>query len=229
MCLIFIFMRLKDLLPENIRRELNLEAFDMPPSPPPIQFHISPPTAKQSFYQNKDVNFNKPTKAKDFRMSRDFIDYVKNIENDAKVGYNKSLKRWLPHSSPEGGLPTIAYGHKLTQQELSTMSRGITDEEAEKLLQKDLEHASRAALSYVQDKFGKTQLTDEQIEMLTEFVFNLGSLKKFPKFTEAVIKRDWRTANKEYKRSYVDPSGNRKELSGRNVAFYKRYLSDKVA
>ncbi len=61
----------------------------------------------------------------------------------------------------------------------------------------------------------------KQEEMLTEFAFNLGGLSKFPKFVDSVLRNDLNTMNKEYKR-YV---GN-KELTGRNTAFYSRYLTE---
>jgi len=69
-------------------------------------------------------------------------------------------------------------------------------------------------------------LNDNQEEMLIDFVFNLGTLKKFPKFTEAVFKKDWETAKKEYKRSYSDDKGTRHELIGRNTTFFNKFLKD---
>jgi GH24 family phage-related lysozyme (muramidase) len=152
------------------------------------------------------------------------------LENPNFVGYNKSEDKWLPHKSPEGGLPTIGYGHKMTATEARSMADGVSDETAEKMLHNDLETASRVVKSYISSHFGNNvDLGNDQMEMLTEFAFNLGGLNKFPKFTEAVVKKDWATANREYKRSYVDAGGQRHELASRNLAFFNRYLSDKVA
>jgi GH24 family phage-related lysozyme (muramidase) len=117
----------------------------------------------------------------------------------------------------------------MTSSDVNHYAGGITDAEAVKLLASDLETSSRAVKSYISSHFGKVDLDNGQMEMLVEFSFNLGSLSKFPKFVEAVVKKDWQTANKEYKRSYVDGHGQRHELSNRNIAFFKRYLSDKVA
>jgi GH24 family phage-related lysozyme (muramidase) len=225
---------LKDLLPEHVKRLVRKEAVDLPP----IQFHVPPAhhqtvtksdSQKQNFYHNSKADFSKLTKMKNFEVTQDFIDYIKSLENPHFVGYNKSSKLWTPHKSPEGGLPTIGYGHKMTSSEVNSMSGGITDADAEKLLQNDLLTASRAVKSYVSSHFGDIDLTNEQMEMLTEFAFNLGSLNKFPKFTEAVVKNNWEVANREYKRTYVDSSGTRKELTNRNAAFFDRFLSNKVA
>jgi hypothetical protein len=49
------------------------------------------------------------------KFDSDFVEYIKNVENGVKSGFNKNL--WFPHKSPEGGFPTIAYGHKLTSSQ----------------------------------------------------------------------------------------------------------------
>lgn len=231
---IFIEVKLRDLIPEHIQRELKKEAIDLPP----IKFTVPPAHHQQvskkqnhgqNFYHNPKADLKKLKHMQDFTVSDDFADYIKSLENPNFVGYNKSTEMWMPHRSPEGGLPTIGYGHKMTSGEVSTMGGGITDAQAEKLLQNDLETASRTVKSYLSSHFGDSELSNEQMEMLTEFAFNLGSLNRFPKFTEAVVKSDWETANKEYKRSYVDGGGVRHELTNRNLAFFNRYLASKVA
>ena len=67
-----------------------------------------------------------------------------------------------------------------------------------------------------------SDLSRKQQEMLTEYAFNLGSLRGFPKFTKAVVEEDWATARNEYKRTYK-ANGKRYELA-RNKFFYDRYL-----
>ena len=62
---------------------------------------------------------------------------------------------------------------------------------------------------------------------MVDFVFNLGSLKGFPKFTKALNCKDWETAKKEYKRYYKTPQGKWKELKNRNKLFFDRFLKDK--
>src|SRR4051812_29556692 len=56
-----------------------------------------------------------------------FIEALKEVENSKKAaerrGTYKNVQgewRWFTDKSPEGGLPTLAYGHKLTPQEWNT-------------------------------------------------------------------------------------------------------------
>ena len=42
-------------------------------------------------------------------------EFIKAVENPAQVGKDGDV--WFPHDSPEGGLPTLGYGHKLTLEE----------------------------------------------------------------------------------------------------------------
>jgi hypothetical protein len=77
------------------------------------------------------------------------INIIKAFENskaNPKGGYNKQLKKWFPHKSLEGGSDTIAYGHKLLPGE--DFSEGLSDQEAEQLLEKDI----RAKLSVARSK-----------------------------------------------------------------------------
>jgi GH24 family phage-related lysozyme (muramidase) len=67
-------------------------------------------------------------------------------------------------------------------------------------------------------------LNQKQKEMFLDFTFNLGSLKSFPKFTEAVLKGDMATARKEYKRYFENDKGEVKEVKDRNEQFFKTYL-----
>ena len=151
-------------------------------------------------------------------FSQDFIDFVKNAENAAKVGYKKG--KWYPHKSYEGGLPTIAWGHKIkSKEELKRVARGISDKEAEGLLKKDLEIAKATVQKYMKGLGVNIPLSKVQTEMLTEFAFNLGGLEKFPKFAKAVLNKDWATAKKESKRFAAG-----KELTRRNKLFNDRYF-----
>jgi hypothetical protein len=43
-----------------------------------------------------------------------FVNVVKQVENGVKRGWDKVKGKWFPHASAEGGLKTIAYGHKCT-------------------------------------------------------------------------------------------------------------------
>ena len=48
-------------------------------------------------------------------------DFIKAVENPAQVGKKGDV--WFPHDSPEGGLPTLGYGHKLTLEENDNQQR----------------------------------------------------------------------------------------------------------
>ena len=160
----------------------------------------------------------------DQSFSSDFINFMKNLENDNKTGFHKG--KWYPHKSPEGGRPTIAYGHKiLTYKEEKKFASGIDDREATKLLIKDLVEAKEKVHKYIREKYKVNLILDQkQTEILVEFTFNLGGLNKFPKFTDAVLRKNWDKAEKEYKRHYRTPSGEVKELSRRNSLVYGRYF-----
>lgn len=151
----------------------------------------------------------------------EFIQYVKRIENSIKSGLKKG--RWYPHKSAEGGAKTIAYGHKLIAGE--DFSKGLTDEQATKLLLKDLNLAKAGARKSVgSDKFDK--LDSHRQEILTEYQFNLGTLKSFPKFVAAVLKNDKKEMLKHYQRKYQHPTTKKwLPVKDRNTQFKKRYLS----
>lgn len=88
------------------------------------------------------------------------------------------------------GLPTIGVGHLLTQEELSTgkidvgygevvkWRNGLTREQVETLLAKDIEWAEEAVNSTFRKahkKYGKSvELKQHQFDMLVSLVFNIG-------------------------------------------------------
>lgn len=144
-----------------------------------------------------------------------FIDYIKRVENQGKAGYNAEKKLWFPHKSFEGGSDTIGYGHKIQKGE--DFSKGITDAQAESLLKTDLAKAKQQ----VYKELGGVKLTPQQEEMFIDFVFNMGTLKKFPKFTQSVLKNDLEGMKAQYKRY-----AGGKELKGRNSEFLKRFLAE---
>lgn len=157
-------------------------------------------------------------------INKDFINYIKNIENGTKSGYKNG--KWYPHKSPEGGMPTIGYGHKIKDQsELRRFNGGISDGDVDRLLINDLELAKKKASDDVKHMFKvNIPLDQRQTEMLTDFVFNLGSLTSFPKFTKAVLNKDWKTVEREYRRKYKTPDGYVKDLTQRNQSFHHRFL-----
>lgn len=210
------------------QRNKMMETMDTPPPPPP---EITAPT---------------------HNLSSELIDYIKSAENVGRVGFNKKTQLWFPHKSSEGGLITIAYGHKLKPDEVIKFSKGINDQEVEELLKKDLEIAKDLVMKYHEkwvikyiSAIQKTlkpetpnynfymnlkstdpvfKITTKQLEMLVDYAFNLGSLNKFPNFVDAVMRKDWTTSELEYKRKYKDAKGTSHELTRRNQLFHDKYL-----
>jgi hypothetical protein len=151
-------------------------------------------------------------------FSEDFIRFIKILENEGKIGFKNN--KWFPHASYEGGAKTIAYGHKIKNNaDLDRFNKGITDEEAIQLLKNDLQHAYGLVKTYMNSLEVKILLSNKQIELLTELSFNVGNLRSFPKFVQAIINQDWEVAKLEYKRY----SGG-KALSRRNNLIFNRYL-----
>lgn len=66
------------------------------------------------------------------------------------------------------GVPTIGYGHALLKGE--AFPNGISEEEAETLLAKDIGKAERAVL-----RLTKSPLSDGEYDALVSFVYNLGA------------------------------------------------------
>ena len=149
------------------------------------------------------------------KLDQTFVNYIKSVENAGKKGFDKKKNLWFPHKSFEGGSDTIGYGHKIQPGE--NFSKGITDAQAESLLIKDLQKA----LDQVNKEVGGRPLSKKQMEMFVDFVFNMGTLKKFPKFTQAALKNDLKGMKDQYKRF-----AGGKELKGRNSAFLQRFLTE---
>jgi LysM repeat protein len=89
-------------------------------------------------------------------ITSDFMQKVMQWENNKAYkpgGWNDKKQRWFPHKSPEGGLPTIAYGHKLTPRDVRSnrFKNGISDSDAKELLKNDLFAASLKAARLVSD------------------------------------------------------------------------------
>ena len=153
-------------------------------------------------------------------FSNRFINYMKSVENGVKKGFDSKKNVWHPHKSVEGGLPTIAYGHKIkNDHELKSFSKGIRDEDALKLLSYDLSIANKRVHEYITRVYKvNLMLTPKQEQMLTDFAYN-GVLEKFSKFIDAVLKNDVSKMRSEYKRF----SGG-KELTDRNRQFFNTFL-----
>lgn len=184
---------------------------------------------KQAPTRGKKV-FKKPAVRKE--LGQQELERLKSFLHQAEGGkeVQKELGhfrrgRFFPYPSVEGGAPTVGFGHKMDPGEV--IRKGLTEAEADKLLEEDLSKATGRAKDYIEGRFGSKawdKLDDKRKAMATEFAFNLGNLEKFPKFTKALIEGDWETIAEEYKRYYTTESGETKELAGRNRLFYETYI-----
>lgn len=156
----------------------------------------------------------------EYQFNQNFTNYVKSVENGIHKGYDEKRHLWFPIKSIEGGTDTIAYGHKLHSGE--NFSKGITDDQASQLLIKDLNQARVKVKHEIDNEYGIglfNTLSLSSQEMLIDFVFNLGSLRSFPKFVRGVLTNNKDIMQKEYKRFIGG-----KELTNRNKIFFNRYL-----
>ena len=158
---------------------------------------------------------------------QEFIEYLKEVEGFESKVYTDAA-----------GHLTIGYGHKLTSKEISNRSfmDGLTEEQASKLLVDDVfgkQKAYERARQQFTNMFGTYEagvdsskdfgpwntLTENQKMMVTDFGFNLGSIRDYPKLMFALLEQDWEVISKEYKREVGG-----KELT-RNELFFDKYVA----
>lgn len=148
--------------------------------------------------------------------------YIKSVENAEKKGHRSG--KWYPYRTSSTEI-NVGYGHKINPGE--DFSEGLTNIQVDRLLQRDLATAAIKARHYVNHNFGKDtweNLDKIRQEMLLDFVFNLGSLDAFPKFTKAVVYNDVAGMRKEYMRSAIIDGEHK--LIGRNQVFFDTFLAN---
>jgi GH24 family phage-related lysozyme (muramidase) len=193
---------------------------------PEIKFNYRYTSPEYSRVQSVDKNssdsknFKDYYNSNDFEVKDDFVQFLKNAENGIKVGFNKKTQRWTTFN--DVGRLAIAYGHNLVGNERELFKNGITEQQAANLLMNDIGIASERCEKEIDGKFGFgewSKLDNRRKEMLIDFMFNLGTLKSFPKFVKAVMTNDVETMKKEYVRY-----SNGKPLYDRNKRFFDRYF-----
>lgn len=126
---------------------------------------------------------------------------IKNFENNKAYkpgGWDPIKKRWFHHPSPEGGNPTIAFGHKLTDSDMSTnrFANGLTDAEANTLLQTDLNDAEVKAKRLVQT-YDTVPVATQQALINACYRGELGT-SKTPTTLKLMNQGKWSDAAREY-------------------------------
>lgn len=178
-----------------------------------------------------------------------FKELLKGEENGRKDGFKNGV--WFPHKSPEGGTRTIAYGHKLSQEEedgdyvvlpngkiVDFSKRGLPEAEAEMLFDADVQK-KRSLAATQWDAAQKTpfsSLKPLHQTLLTEIAFNSkGGLKNskgnfgWPKLAKGILADDTEAVKKEIERTFVDSKGVRRPLEkrvNRIKAFIDAYEAD---
>ena len=165
-----------------------------------------------------------------------FIEALKSVENSVKAGFDKKKQLWFPHRSLEGGMPTIAYGHKvLNVQEHEVFNKGITEEQALKLLEQDM----KTAYDNAQEDWDKwiqhnttllnnplfEELTEKYQGVLVNIAYNTGSLKNrkgvygWPNLSKRIVAATLDPTNKDKDKAvregmvttYYNPKRKRRE------------------
>jgi len=135
-----------------------------------------------------------------------YISGLRLQENAGKSGFNKNNNKWYSHASVEGGTNTIAYGHKLTKEEAAKgiYSKGITEEQANELLKKDLEHHLNNAKKVFNSKYGENafdKVPNELKDVLVDYSYN-GVLNKFNNFTQGIYNYSTATTPEQKELAY---------------------------
>jgi hypothetical protein len=148
---------------------------------------------------------------------------ISSFENNTSYkggGFDKSTGKWFPHASVEGGMPTIAYGHKITSNsELDNYKKnGLTDREAKELLKKDIGLKMADARRLIKD-FDKLS---DQVKIAALNGLYRGDLG--PRTIEFLSARNFKQAAREYlnHREYktTDKAGVKKRMEW-NAAIFK--------
>lgn len=163
----------------------------------------------------------------------EFLEFIKVYENPNKKGYKNG--KWKPIKSPEGGTPTIAYGHKLTNKEYYSgvlynglnWKKGIDDEDAIDLLISDL-HINIDKAQKIFYHFDEYPIYVKRALINSCF---RGEVRLTKKWVKMINDNNWGLVNSTYldnseyrraKRRYSGPGGlaHRMEWNAEQFAFY---------
>ena len=122
-----------------------------------------------------------------------YVDFAKKMIQEHE-GYN--IIDGMHHAYRDSkGLPTIGYGHLITPGDGYSMSSKISQQEADKLFDKDFKYHSKHA----QKIPGFEKASDQQKAALIDLTFNMGPAwhEDFPGFVKAFSAGDYETAANE--------------------------------
>ena len=195
-------IKLRDLL-----HELQIKEAPVADLPPQVKF-VMPPAhhayAKAAGdsagkpYTQPNVDFSEKPNSDDVSTrAANVIKQFENSKDNRKGGFDKKLKKWLPHKSLEGGSDTIAYGHKIQPNESAPNKTkrwkdGLTDSEALKLLEKDIQSKVTYAKKHIKN-FDNMPIT---VKIATVNALYRGDMG--PNTMNLLSQNNFRDAAKEY-------------------------------
>ena len=137
------------------------------------------------------------------------------IMNDLMdVGVEEDKAQTLSEAAGLSGKEATAFTKK-------NKSLAITDEQQNKLFTKIFAQSIKQTENDLRDMdYDPSTLTEEEIALLADYTYNVGTIKEFPNFTRAIVNKDYEKAKKEYERE----SGGKK-LTRRNKATLS-YIND---
>ena len=160
---------------------------------------------------------------------KEFLNYIKKVENSKLLKGNKEK---IIHPSAEGGNDTVAYGHKLTDEEKKTGMiyeydiNNLNDEQMNDILIRDLENAELELLNNYPEEY--SLLDKRKKQMIIDFQFNggAGMVNLFEKFRTGLFEGDENKMRKEYKRGYYKDKDKKIfiNLDERNKEFAKFFF-----
>lgn len=156
-------------------------------------------------------------------LEQNFDTALRAVENSVRKGFEDGL--WKPHTSVEGGNDTLAYGHKLTDEEVESgtvtingeevsFEDGLTEEQALALYEQDKEeHEAKARRSFE----GYDALPRKYQLVLLNIIYNVGSgsWEDWPSLRKAMEAGDDSGVYEEMRTSFRDEDGNRVPLTSR--------------
>jgi lysozyme len=102
--------------------------------------------------------------SRDLSLSPVWLDFIKWCEGWNGT-FDSATGTWVPKND-DAGYPTIGWGHKVKSGE--TFAAGVTPEQAEEILKKDVAEAQDIVRGL------GIPLTQQQFDALVSFVFNIG-------------------------------------------------------
>lgn len=199
------------------------QRFNVDPSE--IENALNNPQIMQSLQSDQQSNLNKPNKTNVTNKPNANV-IVQAVVNDEFLNSLKKLEGTIAYQKATGtfkngkfyqytdtnGYPTIGYGHKILSGE--DYSKGLTPEQADKLLKQD----AQSAINQTNRLISNIPVTQEAAQILANMVFQMGEtgVSNFKNMWVALKNKDYQKASKEMldsKWAKTDSPSRAKELA----------------